>query len=444
MSDRSIPAELIQGFAGRFEQNPARQMAMNTVTKNGLQNSAERYQGVVDMQQSFSIQLEPGKITNQKNSGRCWLFAGLNTMRLEIMKRCNLETFELSQSFAMFYDKLEKANFFYESILDNLDEPIGSRILDHLLLQPMQDGGQWDMFVAIVEKYGVVPKAMMPETFHSSNTGALVARLTLRLREDAMILRDAAKAGESRERLEERKLAMLEVVYGMLCVCLGTPPGAFDFEYRDKDKQFHAERNLTPQAFYQKYVGQALDDYVSIINAPTKDKPYGRTFTVSLLGNVKGGREVKYLNLPSEQLKRLSIAQLQDGEPVWFGCDVGQMLNRGIGAMNMGSFDYEALLGTRFGMDKAQRLDYRESMLTHAMVFLGVNLVDGKPNRWRVENSWGEKAGVDGYYIMSDDWFDEYNYQVVIHKKHLSADQLQAYEQPPIVLEPWDPMGSLA
>ena len=444
-ANRDIPMQQIQGYAQHFAQSPMRQLAMNAVTRVGILEAAQVYQGVVDMRYTFSVQVsDSGKITNQKQSGRCWLFAGLNTMRVEVMRRCNMKTFELSQAYAMFWDKLEKANYFYENILDTLDEPVGSRVLDHLLQMPVQDGGQWDMFVAIVEKYGVVPKDMMPETFHSSSTNAMVSKLTLRLREDAMILRNAAAKGTDADGLRAIKTEMLGTVYAMLCTCLGTPPTVFDFEYRDEDKQFHAERNLTPQAFYQKYAGGALGDYVSIINAPTTDKPYGKTFTVQMLGNVKGGRPVKYLNLPSEDLKALAIAQLQDDEPVWFGCDVGQWLTRDNGAMNLGGYDFDRLLGTRFGMDKAQRLDYRDSMLTHAMVFMGVNLVDGKPNRWKVENSWGDKSGHDGWYIMADDWFDEFNYQVVVNKKYLSAEQLAAFEQAPIELLPWDPMGSLA
>jgi len=237
---------------------------------------------------------------------------------------------------------------------------------------------------------------------------------------------------------------MLAEIYSTLCICLGEPPAAFDFEYRDKDKVFHADRDISPRAFYEKYVGQALDDYVSIINAPTADKPYYKTYTVAYLGNVVGGRGIKYLNLPIGELKQLAITQLQDQTPVWFGCDVGQMLRRDVGIMGMNTFDYEGITGIKFGLNKAQRLDYSESLMTHAMVFLGVNLVDGVPTRWKVENSWGKKSGQQGYYIMTDEWFDEFNYQVVVDKKYLSAAQREAYGQEPVTLKPWDPMGSLA
>ncbi len=439
-----VSFDAIRAFGQRFERDPLRRVSMNAVVKNGLLNAAETFSGIRGMRYDFSVELPAAKITNQKNSGRCWLFAGLNTMRLEVMKKCNLENFELSQSYMMFWDKLEKSNFFLENVISTVDEPVGSRLLDHLLLDPVQDGGQWDMFVALVEKYGVVPKDQMPEAFHSGNTRHMAKFLTLKLREGAQQIRGAAKAGETKEQLQARKMTLLEAVYAMLCTCLGTPPQRFDFEYRDKDKNFAAERNLTPQAFCQKYVGQTLADYVSVINAPTQDKPYMKTFTVKRLGNVAEGRQIKYLNLESSELKRLAIAQLEDGQPVWFGCDVAQWLCASNGAMSLSGFDFETVLGASFTLDKAQRLDYRESVLTHAMVFMGVNLVDGAPNRWKVENSWGDKSGHEGWYIMSDDWFDQYNYQVVVNKKYLTPEQRAAYEQAPIELEPWDPFGSLA
>ena len=436
-----ISFSMLDAFSKAYHDDAANAIREHAVVKNGLQASALNQQEDIDNPMIFSIEIETGKITNQKASGRCWLFAALNTMRFEIMQKLNLETFELSQNYQMFWDKMEKSNYFLDSIIKTADEDVDSRLVKHLLAAPVQDGGQWDMYCAIAQKYGVVPKYAMPETFHSSNTRMMCKFLTLKLREDALKLREAVKEGAD---VEAMKQEMLCEIYRILVICLGEPPKTFTFEYRDKDKEFHRDADITPVAFFNKYVGLDLVDYISIINAPTADKPYGRTFTVDYLGNVVGGREVKYLNLPSEDVKKLAITQLSDGKPVWFGCDVGQMSTRDSGIMGMHTYDYEGLMGVKFGLDKAQRLDYSESQMTHAMVFLGVNLVDGKPNRWKVENSWGEDAGQKGYYIMTDEWFDEYNYQIVVNKKYLSAEQLAQFDQSPILLKPWDPMGSLA
>jgi len=238
---------------------------------------------------------------------------------------------------------------------------------------------------------------------------------------------------------------MMEEIYRFLCICLGKPPKTFDFEYRDKDDNFHRDCGLTPRTFLEKYVSMDLNEYVSLINAPTADKPYSRSYTVKYLGSVKEGAPVRYLNLPIEELKRAAIAQMQDGEPVWFGCDVGKCSGRDEGIMDVDLYDLETLLDTKFTMTKAERLDYGHSLMTHAMVFQGVNLDEnGNPNRWRVENSWGKDPGEEGYYVMTDQWFNEYMYQVVVNKKYLTPEQLAAYEAQPIELEPWDPMGSLA
>ena len=437
----AITYEMIEGFSKAFNSDPKNLVGMRAAMKSGLSDAAENQREQIDNPMTFSIEIETGKITNQKQSGRCWLFAALNCMRFQIMKKRNLDTFELSQNYQMFWDKLEKANFFLDSIIETANEPLDSRLVAHLLSAPEGDGGQWDMYCAIADKYGCVPKYVMPETFSSSQTRTLVSLITVKLREDAKILREAVAAGMD---VEPVKKDMLAEIYNILVVALGEPPTSFTFECRDKDKNFHRDADITPKAFFDKYVGLTLDDYVSIINAPTKDKPYYKTFTVDFLGNVVSGRPLKYLNLPADDMRDLAVAQLQDGEPVWFGCDVGKMLMRDYGLMGLHTYDYEGLLGVKFGLDKAGRLDYGESLMTHAMVFLGVNLVDGKPNRWKVENSWGDKSGQDGYFIMTDDWFGEYNYQVVVNKKYLSAEQNAMFGQEPIHLKPWDPMGSLA
>ena len=443
--DKNVTMEQLAAYEQAFDADLAKQVAMRAAASCGVVKAATNNEIFRKDRHQFSLSLEQGKITNQKQTGRCWMFAALNTMRFAVMKKLDLDTFELSQNYTLFYDKLEKSNYFLESILDTLEEPTGGRIIAHLLMAPLNDGGQWDMFCNLMEKYGAVPKDAMPETVPSSATREITGFLTRKLREFACVLRTGYQSGRSLEELRGQKDAMMQTIYNMLCIALGKPPKTFTLEVRNKKKEFFREESLTGKEFFQKYIGWNLSDYVSLINAPTADKPYHKTYTVKLLGNVVEGRPVKYLNLPVEDLKKAAIAQMQDGQPVWFGCDVGKCSLREGGVMDLDAIKAEDLFGTTFGMDKAQRLDYGESLMTHAMVFQGVDLDEnGRPLRWRVENSWGKDAGQDGYYVMSDDWFTEYTYQVVVNKKYLTQEQVEELAQEPIQLEPWDPMGSLA
>ncbi|GHU04899.1 aminopeptidase C [Spirochaetia bacterium] len=456
--NKDIPLEKINSFRNAFLADRDYLLRMNSVTKSGIDGAALAYNAPVNTPNVFSCELNAGEITAQNMSGRCWLFAAANVMRLEVMQKCDLENFELSQAYLFFWDKFERANYFLNAILDTLDEDIDSRLLAWLLKAPFTDGGQWDMVIALVEKYGLVPKTVMPESFHSSASARINKFLTLKAREYAMILRDLYKAGQSRESLAAKKEEMLETFFRMLCIAFGVPPHHFDFECRGREEKeegkktagivnrgkFTRDLAITPLEFYRKYVGEKFSDYVSLINSPTGDKPFYDTFTVDYLGNVAGGRKVHYLNLPIENVKRAALAQLESGEAVWFGCDMGQMLDAEKGLLSMDSFDFETLFGTEFPLDKAARLDYGESLMTHAMVFTGVNVVEGAPNRWKVENSWGETRGEKGWFRMADQWFNEYVYQIVVNKKFLTAEELKALEKEPKVLKPWDPMGSLA
>ena len=438
---RELYSELRQDAASKKDEAPLR----NSILNVGLDRTALNYDSKVRNQHTFSIELKTGKATAQEKSGRCWLFAGLNTMRYRIMKDLKLKEFQLSQAYQMFFDKFEKANYFLENILDTLDQEKGSRIIMWLLDAPLNDGGQWDMFTSIVDKYGVVPRSEMPETYHSSNSRRMNSVLTLKLRGYAQELREMHRSGKDMDCLRGRKAEMLKEFYRLLTMFLGIPPDRFDFEYRDSDGEFHRDPGLTPLKFREKYVADELEDFVSIINAPTDDKPFGRTYTVQYLGNVEGGSPVTYLNVEMPLFKKLAVSQLQDGEPVWFGCDVGKFMFRDQGILDTGLFDYQGVLGTRLPLDKAGRLDYGESVMTHAMVFTGVNLPkDSIPDRWRVENSWSDKYGDKGYFVMSDEWFDQFVYQIVVRKKYLPEAMKEALGQEPIVLSPWDPMGSLA
>ena len=385
---KEITALTLEKMEQEFDANAAHKLAMNAATKSGITTLLRDADLEKRERFSFSIDLEAGKVTNQKQSGRCWMFAALNTMRVEVMKKLNLENMELSQNYTLFYDKLEKANYFLESILDTVDEPTDGRLISWLLMAPLNDGGQWDMLANIIRKYGIVPKEAMPETFSSSCTREITPWMTKKLREFACTLRTAYAKGASMEELQEKKQEMMSVIYRMLVIALGKPPKTFTWETRDKDKQFIRIADITPQQFFAEYVGWNLDDYVSIINAPTQDKPFHHSYTVQYLGNVTEGHIVRHLNLPIEEMKKLAITQMQDGQVVWFGCDVGQFHEKDLGIMDTDGIQAGLLFDTDFPMTKAQRLDYGESLMTHAMVFTGVNLDKvGKPNRWKVENS---------------------------------------------------------
>lgn len=439
-----ISKKTTAAFAQAYQDNNKQTALQRSVVKNGITASAENVSAKVNNVPVFSVDVTTGKVSNQKQSGRCWMFAALNTFRHKMLNDFNLKEFELSQNHTFFWDKYEKANYFYENILATANEPLTSRKVAFLLQTPQQDGGQWDMIVSIFQKYGVVPKTVMPESSNSSNSRDLNNYLNKKLRKDAVVLRQLVAEGKTAEDIQTAKEAMLEDIYRFLATSLGTPPETFDFEYRDEDKNYHIDRNLTPQSFYEKYVGVDLDDYVSIINAPTADKPYNQSYTVEMLGNVVGGKEVKYLNVDMPTFKKLAIAQLEQGESVWFGCDVGQSSTRDTGIMALDAYDINDLFDIDFTMTKAERLDFGESLMTHAMVLTGVDLIDGESTKWKVENSWGEKVGTNGFFVMSDAWMDEYTYQIVVRKEFLTAEQLAAFEAEPTVLAPWDPMGALA
>ncbi len=441
----SLEQDFTDKLYAAYEANPKFAAMENAISHNGLLTSLEKRSAAVESTPVFSLDLTKDKVSDQKASGRCWMFAALNTFRHKMIANFQLEDFELSQAHTFFWDKYEKSNWFLEQVLATADQELTSRKVKFLLDTPQQDGGQWDMVVSLFEKYGVVPKSVYPESISSSNSRELNQILNKLLRQDAQILRELRAEGAESAELQTKKEELLQEVFNFLAMNLGLPPRQFDFAYRDKDNHFHSESGLTPLTFYQKYVDLKLDDYVSIINAPTADKPYGRSYTVEMLGNVVGSKPVRYLNVEMDRLKELAIAQMKAGETVWFGSDVAQSSNRKAGVMAEGMHDFTASMDIRLTQDKAGRLDYSESLMTHAMVLTGVDLDEnGKAKKWKVENSWGEKVGNKGYFVASDAWMDEYTYQIVVRKEFLTAAELAAYEAEPLVLAPWDPMGALA
>ncbi|MEE9405313.1 MAG: C1 family peptidase [Algisphaera sp.] len=449
---RSLDLARVNQLRVAFEVDPHFTRMQNAVTRTAIDDIALRRSVVTATDHTFRHKLDDWAVTSQKKSGRCWVFAGLNLLRTGAMKTMKLKNFEFSQSHTFFFDKLERANYFFEQILATADRDVDDRTVAYLLSYPLDDGGQWNMFVNVVKKYGLVPKSVMPESESSSNTPRMNANLKTILREGAASLRDLVKAGAVREAVDARKQALLEVVYRILAIHLGTPPTTFDWRWRDTDNVFHCDGNTTPQAFAQKYTTLNLDDYVCLVHDPRPTSPVGKSFTVAHLGNVLGGDfagGVRYVNVDIDVIKKATLRSIAERqEPVWMGCDVGKMMHRELGIWDAQLFDYAGVYGAASVHDKAQRLIYHQTLMTHAMMFTGVD-TDGqgiteKPRRWRVENSWGDNNGIKGFYTMNDSWFDEHVFEVAVHRDLLPDDVVSAIEQTPIELPAWDPMGSLA
>ncbi len=435
----------IEKYVDYYKKDKVRVAMTNVFSKTNIGDMAFDTDASRAMQFMFSIDIKTMTATNQKSSGRCWLFAATNVLREIIAKKLNVENFELSQSYLAFWYKFERINYYIESIVDTANLPANDRTVDYIVSTGVHDGGQWDMFVNIVKKYGIVPKCVYPETFQSSSTGNLNRHINNYLRAKTPELRKLASSGDEAA-LAALKKEMLEKTYAFLCACYSVPPmGEFDFEYKDKDGKVIVERGLTAQSFREKYLGDYLDNYVSIIHAPTADKPFNKTYTVKYLGNVIGGGEVCYLNLEMEEFKSLVIDQLKDGEIVWFGSDCGKYSDGAKRSWDDTAFNEEQLTGLDASISKENMLNYHVSQMNHAMCITGVNIddVSGKPNRWKIENSWGSDGVNGGYHMASDTWFDKYVYQAVVNKKYL-GEKAALLNEEKTVLDPWDPMGSLA
>ncbi|HTS95044.1 MAG TPA: C1 family peptidase [Streptosporangiaceae bacterium] len=441
--DGTLAAEDLELLRKDFAANPAYRLAQNAVTRVALDDVAINREILNSTDHSQSVLLDDWKVTNQEHSGRCWLFAGLNLLRVGAMKKMGLKEFEFSQNYAMFWDKIERANYFLEAIIETADRDIDDRTVAYLLESVADDGGQWNMFVAIVRKHGLVPKAFMPETQSSSDTGRMNSVLRNLLRQGSKAVRESWAAGGI-EAARAQKADILRVVYRVLCIHLGTPPDHIDWQWTDKDKEFHRDGPLTPQEFAARYVTLPVDDYVCLVHDPRASSPAGRTFTVQYLGNVLGAPPVTYLNVDMPLMKTTALHALQRGEPVWFGCDVGKMMSNEYGVWDASLYDLPSVYDTAFTLDKADRLVFHETQMTHAMLFTGVDVLDGTPRRWRVENSWGTDKGKDGFYTMNDSWFDEYVFEIAARRDELPEDLRRALDTEPIVLPAWDPMGSLA
>ena len=438
-----IKIEYLAKSAKKYQTDDKNVIIRHALSNNSLYTLANNQDNAMDMDFNFDINIKTLPAANQKASGRCWIFAATNVCREVIAKEWNLDKFELSQSYLAFYDRLEKANYLLEAVIELIDKDYDDRTLTYLLEGGVGDGGQWDMFVNLVNKYGLCPKNVFPETNTSSATRDTAQLINFSIRKFASKAKELYES-KGLEAVRKEKEALLDKFYVLLTNAYGVIPEKFDFEYTDKEGKYHLEKGFTPLSFKDKYLGDSLNDYVSLINAPTKNKPFGKTYTIQYLGNVVGGKIVTHLNVSMERMKELILAQMKDDRIVWFGSDVGFYGDREEGVWDDGKFDLDSLSGLNLKMDKGESLDYHASQMNHAMCITGVSFKKGIPSKWKIENSWGADRAKAGYYIMSASWFDQYVYQAVVDKKYLNADELKALKAKPVVLKPWDPMGSLA
>jgi len=435
---RKQVAELRKGF----DAESSNKVAQNAVTNVQLPDLTLNRDLVQDIDDSFSTKLDDWKVTAQMRSGRCWLFATLNLLRVGAMKKMNLKNFEFSQAHIHFWDKFERANHLLEAIIETSDRPVDDRTIHFLLSDPIGDGGQWNMAMNLIRKHGLVPKSAYPESDSSSATRWMNAELKNILRSSACEIRAIVDGGGSIDEARAHKEKRIADIWNMLCIHLGTPPKTFNWQWRDKDGGFHRNGRMTPQQFASEFVDVDWEDYVCIVNDPRNE--YYQTYTIDFLQNVAGGPPVVYLNVPSKEMKAITQKLLEDGMPVWMGCDVGKEMDRKRGLWDADLFDVEGLYGVEYGMDKADRLRHNQTMMTHAMLFTGVDVVNGRPRRWRVENSWGDKTGQKGYYTMNDSWYDQYMFEIAAPTSYLNEKMQAGLETEAVVLPAWDPMGSLA
>jgi len=434
----ALTSDVIQEVRQSFKMDTSTRALMNALTNNDIKKLALNRQMYVAHDNLFNHKIRTKGITNQKSSGRCWLFAGLNIMRPQVIEKYKLKEFEFSQSYLFFWDKFEKANTFLEFIIETRDRDPLDRELQIILESPFPDGGLWIYVVELIEKYGVVPKSEMPESEQTSNTGMMDRLVSRKLRRDAAILREMHQRGATIAELRESKLEMLKEIHRMLVLNFGIPPAEFQWRYENKDSVVSQARTYTPQSFFKEVVEVDLRDYVPIYNHTLH--PYDKLYQMRLSRNIYDRPDNVFINLDAEQMRQFALKQLLDNQPVYFACDVSKEDSYEHGIMSPKIYDFEGIYGVDFSMSKADKFRYRESRSTHAMVFVGVDTLDGRPTKWLVENSWGDERGDKGYWTMYDEWFDEYVYKVIINKKYLPKRVLDILATEPIILPPWDPM----
>ncbi|KAK3084642.1 hypothetical protein FSP39_016734 [Pinctada imbricata] len=451
-SDHGIPFALLGKYEENFSQEDKNKLAQNVCIKQDLSDVLKRPDVMRKRPHVFNCKV-PGEgkpMTNQKASGRCWIFACLNVMRQSFMKAFKVDDFEFSQNHLFFWDKMERANYNLDSYIQcaRQGETAGSRLVHHLLINPAEDGGQWDMLINVIEKHGVMPKSCFTEAQSAESSRRMCGLINNKMREFCQKLQKLVTDKATDQDIQKAKEGMLEQIYKILSICLGTPPREFTWEYYNNEKVYNKIGPIKPKDFYDKHVKPLYNvaDKVCIVNDPRPQNPYGALYTVDYLGNMSGGKPVLYVNQPIDVLKQLTIESIKAGEAVWFGCDVGKCFSlKPSGILDLQVLDFNLVFGLSvLELSKSDRLMYGESLMTHAMVLTGVNVEDDKSTKWRVENSWGDSDGDKGYLVMSDDWFSEFVYEVVIDKKFIPDNVLNVLQQKPKVLPAWDPMGALA
>lgn len=435
-----ISPSMLQQIKQNYQGTSTDKALRNAIGNNDIRKLALNQENLKGMDTHFSIKVDSKGITDQKSSGRCWLFTGLNVMRAKAIARNGFQSFEFSQIYPFFWDQLEKSNLFLQGIIDTGKNPMNDKTVEWLFQHPLSDGGTFTGVADIVAKYGLVPKEAMPETNSSENTSRMANLVSLKLKEYGLQLRDMIAAGAKPTEVEKEKLAMLGTIYRMLVLNLGVPPTEFDFIRKDAKGNPVETEHHTPMSFLEKYGDkQLLTNYVMVMNDPSRE--YYKCYEIEYDRHRYDGKNWKYVNLPVEDIKEMAIASLKDSTMMYFSCDVGKFLNAERGLLDVKNYDYESLMGTTFGMNKKQRIQTFSSGSSHAMTLMAVDLdKDGKPVKWMVENSWGVGSGYQGHLIMTDEWFDEYMFRLVVETKYVPAKVIEVFKQQPIRLPAWDPM----
>lgn len=429
-----ISAEMLAKISDRYEGNAADKALRNALATTPINTLAMNAENAAMIDTHFSDRVRTKGITDQKSSGRCWLFTGLNVLRAKMMDKYELPGMEFSQNYLFFYDQLEKANLFLQGVIDTKDLPFEDRKVDWLFSNPLSDGGQFTGVSNLITKYGLVPAEAMPETYQSDNTSQMANLLKLKLREYGLELREAPKS-----KVQDMKIRQLSEIYRMLALCLGEPVQEFEWTRCDKNNNIVSRKKYTPKSFYDEFIGEDLENnYVMIMNDPCRE--YGKVYEIDYDRHVYDGHNWLYINLPIDRIKEMAIASIKDNTAMYFSCDVGKFANSKKGVLDINNFDYESLMGVTFGMDKKERVQTHASGSSHAMTLIAVDIVEGKPVKWMVENSWGPASGYQGNYIMTDEWFNEYMFRLVVEKKYVPADVLKMLDQKPVQLPAWDPM----